>query len=142
MSKLGKYFSLEELTVTHENMNNTPRQTARKNLKVLVDNLLDPLRKMLNEPIAVNSGFRTLAVNKAIGGALKPISQHTKGEAADIECFNNAMLFKTIRNYFQFDQLIWEKGNDHQPDWVHVSFKNKGNRNQILKHKNGEYIQL
>jgi hypothetical protein len=38
--------------------------------------------------------------------------------------------------------LIWEKGNDLQPDWVHVSFKIKGNRNQILKYKNGEYIQL
>lgn len=142
MSKLGKYLSLEELTVTHENMNNTPEPTARKNLKVLVDNLLDPLREMIHEPKALNSGYRTLAVNKAVGGAQNPIIQHTKGEAADIECFDNAMLFKTIRNHFQFDQLIWEKGNDRQPDWVHVSFKNKGSRNQILKHKNGEYIQL
>ena len=142
MSKLGKYFSLEELTVTHENLDNTPGPTARKNLKVLVDNLLDPLREMIDEPIAVNSGFRTLAVNKAIGGAQNPISQHTKGEAADIECFDNAKMFQVIREHFQFDQLIWEKGNDRQPDWVHVSFKIKGNRNQILKYKNGEYIQL
>ena len=57
MSKLGKYFSLDELTVTHENLDNTPGPTARKNLKVLVDNLLDPLREMIDEPIAVNSGF-------------------------------------------------------------------------------------
>ena len=142
MSKLGKYFSLEELTVTHENLDNTPGPTARKNLKVLVDNLLDPLRRMIDEPIAVNSGFRTLAVNKAIGGAQKPISQHTKGEAADIECFDNAKMFQVIREHFQFDQLIWEKGNDKQPDWVHVSYKANGNRNQILEYKNGEYIQL
>ena len=142
MSKLGKYFSLDELTVTHENLDNTPGPTARKNLKVLVDNLLDPLREMINEPISVNSGFRTLAVNKAIGGAQKPISQHTKGEAADIECFDNAKLFQVIREHFQFDQLIWEKGNDRQPDWVHVSYKANGNRNQILKYKNGKYIQL
>ena len=142
MSKLGKYFSLEELTVTHENLDNTPGPTARKNLKVLVDNLLDPLREMIDEPIAVNSGFRTLAINKAIGGAQNPISQHTKGEAADIECFDNAKLFQVIREHFQFDQLIWEKGNDRQPDWVHVSYKANGNRNQILKYKNGKYIQL
>ena len=142
MSKLGKYFSLEELTVTHENLDNTPGPTAHKNLKELVDNLLDPLREMINEPIAVNSGFRTLAVNKAIGGAQNPISQHTKGEAADIECFDNAKLFQVIREHFQFDQLIWEKGNDRQPDWIHVSYKANGNRNQILKYKNGEYIQL
>jgi hypothetical protein len=97
---------------------------------------------MIGEPIAVNSGYRTLAVNKTVGGALKPISQHTKGEAADIKCLDNAMLFQAIRDHFQFDQLIWEKGNDRQPDWVHVSLKSKGNRNQILKHKNREYIQL
>lgn len=142
MNKLGKYFSLEELTATHENLVNTPGPVALAKLKILVANLLDPLREMIDEPIAVNSGYRTLAVNKAVGGARKPISQHTKGEAADIECFDNAMLFQTIREHFQFDQLIWEKGNDRQPDWVHVSFKSKGNRNQILKHKNGEYIQL
>lgn len=97
---------------------------------------------MIDEPIAVNSGYRTLEVNKAIGGAQKPISQHTKGEAADIECFDNAKLFKTIRDHFKFDQLIWEKGNAIQPDWVHVSFKSKGNRNHVLKYQNGEYIQL
>ena len=142
MSKLGKYFSLDELTVTHEILDNTPGPTARKKLKVLVDNLLDPLREMIDEPIAVNSGFRTLAVNIAIGGAQNPISQHTKGEAADIECFDNAKLFQVIREHFQFDQLIWEKGNDLQPDWVHVSYKANGNRNQILKYKNGKYIQL
>ena len=142
MSKLGKYFSLEELTVTHENLENNPGPTELLKLKELVKNILDPLREMINEPIAVNSGFRTLAVNKAIGGALKPISQHTKGEAADIECFDNANMFQVIREHFQFDQLIWEKGNDRQPDWVHVSFKSEGNRNQILKFKNGEYIQL
>ena len=81
-------------------------------LKELAKNTLDTLREMINEPIAVNSGFRTIEVNIAIGGALKPISQDTKGEAVDIECFDNAKLFQTIRDYFQFDQLIWEKGND------------------------------
>ena len=142
MRKLGKYFSLEELTVTHENLDNTPGPIHIQKLKELVKNILDPLREMINEPIAVNSGYRTVAVNKAVGGAQKPISQHTKGEAADIECFDNAKLFQTIRDHFQFDQLIWEKGNDRQPDWIHISFKSKRNRNQVLKYKNGEYLQL
>lgn len=142
MNKLGKYFTLEELTVTHVNLDNTPGKAQTQKLKDLVKNLLDPLREIIDEPIVINSGFRTLAVNKAIGGAQKPISQHTKGEAADIECSDNAKLFQVIRVHFQFDQLIWEKGNDKQPNWVHVSFKRIGNRNQILKYKNGEYIQL
>jgi zinc D-Ala-D-Ala carboxypeptidase len=142
MNKLGKYFSLEEMTVTHENLDNTPGTIQIQKLKELVKNILDPLREMIGEPIIVNSGFRTLAVNNAIGGAKKPISQHTNGEAADIECFDNSKLFQTIRDHFQFDQLIWEKGNNNQPDWVHVSYKANGNRNQILKFKNGTYIRL
>ena len=142
MNKLGKYFSLEELTVTHENLDNTPGTAALINLKELVVNVLDPIREIISEPIYVNSGFRTIAVNNAVGGARKPISQHTKGEAADIDCFDNTTLFFILRDNFQFDQLIWEKGNDQHPDWIHVSYKRKGNRNQVLKYKNGEYIQL
>jgi len=142
MSELGKYFSLEELTVTHENLDNTPGAIATQKLKVLVKNLLDPVREMYGHPIYVNSGFRTVAVNKAIGGATKPISQHTKGEAADLETVDNARLFYLIRDNFDFDQLIWEEGNNLQPDWVHVSFKTKGNRKQILKFKNKKQVSF
>lgn len=140
MSKLGKYFSLEELTVTHENLDNTPGQIEIQNLKELVKNILDPVREMYGFPICINSGFRTLAVNKAIGGATKPISQHTKGEAADLDCADNARLFYLIRDHFNYDQLIWEEGSNLQPDWVHVSFKAQGNRNQILKFKNKKQV--
>jgi hypothetical protein len=142
MSKLGKYFTLEELTVTNENLDNTPGDLAKQKLKALVKNLLDPAREMYGFPICVNSGFRTLAVNKAIGGATKPISQHTKGEAADLECADNAKLFYLIRDNFDFDQLIWEEGNNLQPDWVHVSYKAKGNRKQILKFKNKKQVSF
>ena len=140
MTKLGKYFSLEELTVTHENLDNTPGQIEIQNLKELVKNILDPVREMYGFPICINSGFRTLAVNKAIGGATKPISQHTKGEAADLDCADNARLFYLIRDHFNYDQLIWEEGSNLQPDWVHVSFKAQGNRNQILKFKNKKQV--
>jgi hypothetical protein len=140
MSKLGKYFSLEELTVTHENLDNTPGQIEIQNLKELVKNILDPVREMYGFPICINSGFRTLAVNKAIGGATKPISQHTKGEAADLDCADNARLFYLIRDHFNYDQLIWEEGSNLQPDWVHVSFKAQGNRNQILKFINKKQV--
>jgi len=140
MNQLGKYFSLEELTVTHENLDNTPDTIATQKLKVLVQNLLDPVREMYGFPICINSGFRTQAVNKAIGGATKPISQHTKGEAADLDCADNAKLFYLIRDHFDFDQLIWEEGNNLQPDWVHVSYKARGNRKQQLKFKNKKQV--
>jgi zinc D-Ala-D-Ala carboxypeptidase len=142
MSRIGKYFTLEELTVTHENLDNTPGINVRRNLNTLVKNLLDPVRETIGEPIKITSGYRSLAVNRAVGGAMRPISQHTKGEAADMECSDNARLFHVLRDHFDFDQLIWEKGNDVQPEWVHVSNKAKGNRNQALQYKNGKYIQL
>lgn len=131
--KLGKYFSLDELTVTHQKLNNTPGLLEIQKLKLLVQNLLDPVREMYDSPIYVSSGFRSLTLNKAVGGATKLISQHTKGEAADIDGVDNAKLFNLIRDHFDFDQLIWEEGNDQQPEWVHVSFKAQGNRKKTTQ---------
>lgn len=138
--KLGKYFSLDELTVTHQKLNNTPGLLEIQKLKLLVQNLLDPVREMYDSPIYVSSGFRSLTLNKAVGGATKLISQHTKGEAADIDGVDNAKLFNFIRDHFDFDQLIWEEGNNLQPAWIHVSYKAKGNRQQILKFKNKKQV--
>lgn len=137
---LGKYFSLDELTVTHQKLNNIPGLLETQKLKLLVQNLLDPVREMFDSPIYVSSGFRSLTLNKAVGGATKLISQHTKGEAADIDGVDNAKLFNFIRDHFDFDQLIWEEGNNLQPAWIHVSYKAKGNRQQILKFKNKKQV--
>jgi hypothetical protein len=130
---LSKNFTLEELTVTNTGLTNVPTQTEINNLTQLVNNVLQPLRDLLGKPIQVNSGFRSLAVNTAIGGA--PKSQHCNGEAADINSLDNANMFHLIRNQLTFDQLIWEGGNDTQPEWVHVSYKAKNNRKQVLKMK-------
>lgn len=135
MNRIGKQFTLEELTVSHVKIINIPGAQAKENLKTMVEGLLDPLREVWGGAIWVNSGYRSPKVNKAVGGSEHPISQHTKGEAVDLTCSNNAKLFYLIRDHFQFDQLIWEKGNDQQPEWVHVSFKKKGNRNQLIKRK-------
>jgi zinc D-Ala-D-Ala carboxypeptidase len=133
MNRIGKHFTLEELTVSHVKITNVPDAQAIENLKAMVEGLLDPLREAWGAAIRINSGYRSPEVNKAVGGAEHPISQHTKGQVVDLSCSDNAKLFYMIRDHFQFDQLIWEKGNDQQPGWVHVSYKKKGNRNQILK---------
>lgn len=138
--KLGKYFTLDELIVTKTKYVNVPGVTERIALMQLVKNVLEPLREMLGEPITVNSGYRSPVVNKEIGGATN--SQHVKGEAADIKCSDNAKLFRLIRENFVFDQLIWEAGDDNQPDWVHVSYKTQGNRCEVLKMKNKKYTRI
>jgi len=135
--KIGKYFTYNEMIHTSTGLENTPMASELNSLLHLVENVLDPLREMYGKPITVNSGYRNPIVNLAIGGA--NTSQHIKGEAADIKCNDNTLLFNLIKDSLEFDQLIWEKGNDVSPQWVHVSFKMKGNRKDILKYTNGVY---
>ena len=125
-----KYFTIEELTLTNTGLENVPNRDEIASLRELVENVLDPIREQFGGAIRVTSGFRSSRVNKAIGGALN--SQHTKGEAADISCSDNKLLFEIIRDTVVFDQLIWEFGDSNQPAWIHVSYKSQGNRNQVL----------
>jgi len=128
--KITENFSLEELTVTSKPIPNVPNEQQIANLTALATHVLQPLRDMLGKPIKVNSAFRSVEVNKAVGGV--PTSQHCSGEAADLDVADNAQLFQLIRNNFTFDQLIWEGGNDIQPAWVHVSYREGNNRKQVL----------
>lgn len=129
--QLTKNFTLEELIVTSSHHSNIPDEDEVNNLRLLCEHILQPLRDKFNSPIIVNSGFRSPLVNLEIGGA--STSQHIKGQAADIKSSDNAKLFKLIREHFIFDQLIWESGNDIQPNWVHVSYNENHNRQQCLK---------
>ncbi|MEI8272172.1 MAG: D-Ala-D-Ala carboxypeptidase family metallohydrolase [Paludibacter sp.] len=133
--QLSKNFSLTELCITDSQLPNLPEEKQIDSLKALATDLLQPARDLLGNPIHVSSGFRSLAVNKEKGGSMKPLSQHCKGEAADLETFDNAALFNLVRHQLDFDQLIWEGGDDHQPSWVHISYKASGNRKQVLRMK-------
>jgi uncharacterized protein YcbK (DUF882 family) len=126
-----KYFTLKELTRTGVALPNVPGSEEQKNLINLVEKVLDPLREIYGKPIRVNSGYRSMAVNMAVGGA--HTSQHLKGEAADITAGSvaeNRRLFEMLANGgYVFDQLIDEENYS----WIHVSLKRNGvNRKQIL----------
>lgn len=129
-----KYFTIKELckseTAQAKGINNEPTKEIEKNLIALVENVLDPLREWYGKPIYVNSGYRCQKLNKAVGGVSS--SQHTKGQAADIDVnntANNKKLFDYIKNNLKYDQLLWENGGS----WIHVSFRNDGkNRMQCL----------
>lgn len=132
-----KYFTIEELTrstvATARGIPNIPGENEREALEVLVLALLDPLREIWGAPIYVNSGYRSPALNKAVGGVAN--SQHMKGQAADITTGNtasNRKLFALIRDGgFDFDQLIDEADGT----WIHVSYVSPSeNRRQVLKY--------
>ena len=131
--KLSTNFTLEEMIATSSHLPNVPNEKEILKLNLLVQHVLQPLRDKFGRVIHVNSGYRTPEVNKEVGGSVKPISQHCKGEAADLNTDDNATLFHIIRFYLDFDQLIWEGGTDTQPGWVHVSYKATGNRKQALR---------
>ena len=90
----------------------------------------------VNGPININSFYRGPELNKAIGGSAK--SQHCHGQAMDIDDtyghMSNATMYKWIKENLDYDQMIWEFGDDNNPAWVHVSYVDPGsNRNRCLK---------
>ena len=147
MDKISPYITYEEATHTNSGIENKPNLEQVRAMKLVARMCFDPVREYYQKPIRVNSFFRSEAVNKAIGGS--QTSQHSKGEAIDMSGLNglkNSTIFKYIREYLTFDQLIWEYGDDKEPAWVHVSYSAKQNRNQVLRaiKENGKtkYIQL
>lgn len=113
-----KYFTLKELTSTNTGKDNTIRQFRHfANLRKLGE-FLDIIREELGLPIHVNSGFRTVAVNKAVKGA--PMSAHLEGSAVDIRCSDNEKLLKILRKYIEsIDQLIVYR-NGQDISFIHV----------------------
>jgi hypothetical protein len=128
-----KYFTIKELckssTASQLGIDNTPNSEIVNNLALLVELILDPLREKFGKPIYVNSGYRCLALNKAVKGS--KTSSHMNGLAADITAgtpSENKLLFELIQELdLPFDQLIDEKNFR----WIHVSISNKP-RKQIL----------
>lgn len=144
---IGKsYFTIDELcasdTAKRKGIDNTPTPTVRAKLQALIDNVLDPARREYGSYILVNSGYRSPALNAAVGGVSN--SQHLTGEAADIttgSIGNDRKLFAIIVQQGNFDQLIWEKPKNSL--WVHVSYSTTGlQRRQILAYNGKTYTNI
>jgi zinc D-Ala-D-Ala carboxypeptidase len=103
-----------------------------ENMKRVANECFEPLRENLGRPIRITSFFRSEELNRAIGGSKN--SAHTRGEAIDLDAGEeNKYCFYWLALNVEFDQLIYEFGNDENPDWIHVSKVATGNRNQILR---------
>jgi hypothetical protein len=137
--ELSKSFTLNELTKSQEatrlGIDNTPSEEHTKNLKILCENILQPIRDFYGMPVSISSGYRSVALCEAIGSSAK--SQHTKGQAADFEIFgvHNKEVSDWIVQNLDYDQCILEFWNPNDPNsgWVHCSFNDEGNRKQYLR---------
>ena len=137
---ISKHVSYKEgtysVTAIRRGIDNTPNDEQLKNMELVAEKVFEPLREWVGGPIKINSFFRSSPLNTAIGGSKK--SQHIKGQAMDIDDnygrASNADMYHWIKENLDFDQLIWEFGDDDNPNWLHVSYVSKDdNRNRCLK---------
>ena len=142
LMKLSEHFSLAELTKTNTGIENVPSEAQVENLKRLC-RWLERLRKRWNDkygdgddPIIINSGFRSAAVNKAVGGA--PTSNHLTGCAVDIrvagleQLLRYAVILLDISDESgeDFDELLLER-NKAGRYWLHFAVRPSGNRRKV-----------
>ena len=138
LMKLSEHFSLAELTKTNSGIANVPSEAQVENLKRLC-RWLERLRKRWNDkygdgddPIIINSGFRSAAVNKAVGGV--PTSNHLTGCAVDIRCIGmkQALRYASIlldisdMSREDFDELLIEQ--KRSVIWIHFAVRPSENR--------------
>ena len=137
---ISKHISYKEgvysNTATRRGIENDPNDEQLKCMETIAEEIFEPLREYVGGPIKINSFFRSPELNKAIGGSGK--SQHCKGQAIDIDDtygkMTNAEMYHWIKEHLDFDQMIWEFGDDDNPAWVHVSYVSaEDNRNRCLK---------
>ena len=136
--RLSEHFTLRELSKTKTGIENVPNEAQVENLK-RVCRWLERLRKRWNDlygegddPIIINSGFRSPAVNKAVGGVT--LSNHLTGCAVDIRCvgIEQALRYAAILldisdlNNEDYDELLIEQKGSVV--WIHFAVKPTGNR--------------
>ena len=140
--QLTTHISLTEATKSNTaerlGIDNFPNSYILSKMQETATQLFEPLRIFVGEPIYISSFYRSLELNKVIGGSSR--SQHCKGEAIDIDDvysnrYTNADYFNYIKENLPFDQLIWEFGDDESPSWVHMSYTEdlKERRGRILR---------
>ena len=137
---LSKNLTLKEVTKSdtaiRKGVSNEPNAEQLENLKVLANEVFQKIRDHFGVPIKVTSGFRSEALNKLIKGS--KTSDHMRGCAIDIDMdgtpdITNAQVFNFIKDNLTFRQLIWEFGDNNNPDWVHVAYVKGDNKKQVLR---------
>jgi len=127
--KLSENLSLDEViksnTAIRRGIDNTPSEEHLENLKYVAEKVFQPIREHFGVPIYISSGYRSPELNEAIGGS--PRSFHSHGMALDLDQdgrnkgVSNSDVFYFIKDNLPFTELIWEFGDENNPNWVHVA---------------------
>ncbi|RWU18024.1 peptidase M15 [Pseudomonas alkylphenolica] len=134
--KLTDHFTLQEMTISvtapRLGIDNTPSARALANLLRLCA-FLEQVRSVAGGRVLISSGYRSSALNRAIGGASN--SAHCTGLAADFivpKLTPRQLAHAIADSHLMFDQLILE-----YDQWVHVALANSPMRRQILTVRKG-----
>jgi hypothetical protein len=142
MENISKHITYKEATFSatakRKGITNSPDHVQLDNMKMVANDCFEPARVHFDKAIFINSFFRCVTLNSVIGGS--QTSQHCSmdGSAIDMDTrgtkgFTNAELFNWLRENVEFDQLLWEYGNDNEPDWVHISKRKSNNRGEVMR---------
>ena len=139
--KISKNFRMKEFTRSKKADelvidNNKMPEFVKNNIKELVYQVLQPLRDYICKPIHINSGYRCLKLNAAVGGA--PTSQHVQGQAVDmkVEGMSSYEIAQVVLDlHLPYDQMIL------YDDFIHISIGTR-DRRQLLYNKSytGQYF--
>lgn len=137
MENISKHISYKEATFSataiRYGIKNDPNSEELKAMKLIAEKVFEPIREHFGVPIAINSFFRCLPLNKKVGGSSS--SQHVKGEAIDIDDtlggVNNKQMFEWIKNNLKYTQLI----NEFNYTWVHIGYNPNNLKMQVLDAK-------
>ena len=142
---LSTHFTLDELTnsqtAARKGIDNTPDARAIEALKLTCYGMEEVRKELGDKPILISSGFRSSALNRAVGG--QPGSQHLLGQAVDFTCPRYGTPAEIVRRLvdsaIQFDQCILEYFNPAAPSsgWVHLSFSDRNRRHALIIDKSG-----
>jgi hypothetical protein len=135
----GEYFSWAEMTRTGTGLFNEPTPEVIHNLRLVCYYVLDPLRRELG-PIRVTSGYRSPAVNKAVGGARR--SYHMRGLAADIKSYRGDFTTWDIADAVDLLDIPFDQCIVYEGGWVHIGIDPQRNRKQWLYKDGAGYHPL
>ena len=147
--RLSPHFKLNEfersqLASRYEIDNTVKDERVFKNLQLLCENILEPVRNHYGVPFSPSSGYRCLELNRRLKSSDN--SQHVHGQAADIEIptVSNYELGIWIRDNCEYDTVLLEfyKEGDPSSGWVHVSYVENNNRKRALMFDGKQYKSL
>ena len=136
--RLSKHFTLAELTRTSSGLPNEPASSqVIESLRTICTHILEPVRAHFDRPVMIHSGYRSLAVNTAVGGS--PSSDHLLGEAVDFH----------VSGFTVYEAAIWisENLDYHQvilenfvpgiktSGWVHCAYRRVNKDQRLTKFK-------